>query len=674
VDLEPALDRGPVTATAAPRLAATAGWSVLGARTAPRGWRRAADRMLVGAVVVATLGILLVALTTGTLLGRMTTQVSVAQQRASTLATSERAALQLLQEVSTFQAGGSSSELQVQHGLLGRQLEVARVRFEPGSAPEHELAELRAAVNAFPWDRLRAGDNTAVLAVSARSLVSYVDLRVRTLYSAQESYFYQATVDSLQTKRHSQYALAGLVLLVGLLVSGWVATFVRRTRAKTDARLRHQATHDALTGLPNRTLAMARLADVVGHARRTGGTAAAVLVDLDGFKTVNDTLGHACGDEVLLRVAERLQNCVRDRDTAARLGGDEFAVVLPGGTAEQALAVAQRLLDALRAPVAVAGQETRIGASVGVAELHGHATADELLADADIAMYAAKNAGKGRVLLFEPEMRERTLQRARLTRLLAAAVGRGQIEVHYQPIVALDSRRVVGMEALARWRISDEEIVGPHVFIPIAEETGLICEIGGAVLRQACRTTRAWRSLVAGAGTLGVTVNVSGWQLTTTDYSLVVADVLAETGLPPDALTLEITESMLLEDSDQLAAELTRLRALGVRLAMDDFGAGYSSLSSLLRFPVHTLKIDRMFLELQAGSLVSAVAKLGRSLGLTVIAEGVETLEQLALIRAARCDAVQGYLVSRPLPEADARLFLEWAAGSDAIATLMAPV
>lgn len=661
-----------MTATAAPRLAAVAGWPAPAGRTGLRGWRRYADRVLVAAVLAATLGILLVALTTGTLLGRMTTEVSVAQQRATTLATSQRTALQLLQEVSTYQTGGNSTELHALRGLLIRQLDVSRVRFDPGSAPEHELAELRTAIAAFPWQQLRSG--TDVLAVSARSLASYVDLRIRDLYGTQESYFYQATVDSLQTKRQSQYALAGLVLLVGLLVGGWILTFVRRTRAKTEARLRHQATHDALTGLPNRTLVMSRLTDMVAHARRNGETAAAVLIDLDGFKTVNDTLGHQCGDEVLLRVAERLRGCVRDRDTAARLSGDEFAVVLPGGTAEQAQAVAQRFLAALQASVAVGDQETRIGASIGVAELRGHTSADELLADADMAMYAAKNSGKGRVLLFEPEMRARAQERGRLTRLLAAAVGRGQIEVHYQPIVRLDSRRVIGMEALARWRIGADELVGPQVFIPIAEETGLICEIGSTVLRQACRTLRDWRSRVAGAADLGVTVNVSGWQLTATDYSLVVADVLAETGLPPDALTLEITESMLLEDSDSLTAELARLRALGVRLAMDDFGAGYSSLSSLLRFPVDTLKIDRMFLDLGSGSLVSALAKLGRSLGLTVIAEGVETPEQLALARTARCDAVQGYLVSRPLPEADARLFLAWAASGDEIAALLTAV
>jgi diguanylate cyclase (GGDEF)-like protein len=417
---------------------------------------------------------------------------------------------------------------------------------------------------------------------------------------------------------------------------------------------------------------MTTLAEAVAHARRIQGSAAAVMIELDGFKNVNDTLGHQSGDELLQRVAERLRECVRAQDTAARLSGDEFAVVLPGGTAETGAAVARRLIAALRRPIALAGQETLIGASVGVAELTGHTTAEELLADADIAMYAAKRAGRGRVMLFEPGMRDRRLERGRLERLLAGAVGRGQIEVHYQPIVDLASRRVTGVEALARWRISDTEVIEPTVFIPIAEESGLIREIGGEVLRRACRTVRGWRAAVPGAAELGVAVNVSGWQLTA-DYSLVVADVLAETGLPPDALTLEITESMLLEDSDALAAELTRLRALRVRLAMDDFGAGYSSLSSLLRFPVDTLKLDRMFLDLGAGSLVSSVARLARSLGLTVIAEGVETTEQLDLVRTAGCDAVQGFLVSGPLPEADARLFLEWAATSDEITTLMTP-
>jgi EAL domain-containing protein (putative c-di-GMP-specific phosphodiesterase class I) len=234
---------------------------------------------------------------------------------------------------------------------------------------------------------------------------------------------------------------------------------------------------------------------------------------------------------------------------------------------------------------------------------------------------------------------------------------------------------VTAVEALARWRRADGGIVQPSVFIPIAEQSGLIGELGAVVLRQACATVLRWRETVRGCARLTVTVNVSGWQLLTPDYSLQVADTLAETGLPPEALTLEITESMLLEDSESLAAELGRLKALNVRLAMDDFGAGYSSLSSLLRFKVDMLKIDRMFLDASVGtqgSLVRAVADLGRTLGLTVVAEGVETPEQLALVRAAHCDAVQGFLISTPLPEADAGIFLEWAATTDEISTLLA--
>ena len=639
-------------------------------------WRRAGSALLVLVVIGATAGILLVALRTGALLGRMTTDVATAQRRATDLANSQRSALQLERAVAVLEPGGDTSDVQLQSGLLSRQLEVSRTQFPAGSGQRHELAELRTAVDGFPWAGLADAAGTSATATSARSLASYVDIRVKGLYSEQETYFYQATVESLRAKRQSQYASAGLVSLAVVLGVCWVLLLKRRTRtdlARANARLRHQAFHDALTGLPNRTLAMARLTEATAQARRTGGTVAAVLVDLDGFKNVNDTLGHRCGDELLQQVAERLRNCAPDTGTVARIGGDEFAVVLPGGTAQAGAAVARRVIAALHRPIGVGGQETRTGASIGVAELDGHRSAEELLADADIAMYAAKRAGKGRHLVFERAMRDRALQRSRLEQQLARAVGRGQIEVHYQPIVDLATRRVTGVEALARWRLSDTELIEPSVFVPIAEESGLIAEIGAHVLRQACRTVRGWRSTVPGAAELGVSVNVSGWQILSSSYSLEVADVLAETGLPPDALTLEITESMLLEDSDALTSELARLRTLRVRLAMDDFGAGYSSLSSLLRFPVDTLKIDRMFLVNPGnpGSLVRAVAELGRSLGLTVVAEGVETPEQLALVRAARCDAVQGFLVSRALPEADARLFLEWAASTTVISTLM---
>ena len=473
------------------------------------------------------------------------------------------------------------------------------------------------------------------------------------------------TLETLCRNLLDDPAVAGIV---------WNGRDITDRRALQD-QLSHQAFHDALTGLPNRALYMRRLADALRLAEESGSTAAAVLIDLDGFKSVNDTLGHPAGDELLQRAAERLRGCILEGDTVARIGGDEFAIVIPGGTHVHAAAVSRRVITALRRPISAAGQEVRVGASIGVAELDGHQTADDLLSDADIAMYEAKRTGKGRFRLFEPEMRDRTQQRTRMEQQLSRAVALGQIEVHYQPIVNLHTRTVTSVEALARWRRTPTDLVEPSVFIPIAEEAGLIGEIGVCVLRQACETAHRWRQTLQGNEKLGIAVNVSGWQLLAADYSMQVADVLADTGLPPEALTLEITESMLLEDSDALAAELARLKALQVRLAMDDFGAGYSSLSSLLRFEVDTLKIDRMFLDFgirSHGSLVRAVTELGHGLGLTVVAEGVETPEQLAVVQAARCDAVQGYLISTALPETDARLFLEWAATTDEIPRLLA--
>jgi diguanylate cyclase (GGDEF)-like protein/PAS domain S-box-containing protein len=466
------------------------------------------------------------------------------------------------------------------------------------------------------------------------------------------------------------------VLCRNLLADPAVAGMVWNGRDITDRRalqdqLSHQAYHDSLTGLPNRALFMRRLADALRQAEDSGGSASAVLIDLDGFKNVNDTLGHAAGDELLQRAAERLRGCILDGDTVARLGGDEFAIVIPGGVAEHATAVSRRVITALRRPISAGGQEVRVSASIGVALLAGQQTAEDLLSDADIAMYEAKRSGKGRYQVFEQEMRERTSQRTRLEQQLARAVGLGQIEVHYQPIVDLRTNEVTAMEALARWRRSDGELMQPGLFIPVADEAGLIGEIGREVLRKACQTVHRWRRSVPGSASLGVTVNVSGWQILSTDYSLQVADTLAETGLPPDALTLEITESMLLEDSEALAAELGRIKALNIGLAMDDFGAGYSSLSSLLRFKVDTLKIDRMFLDYGKVSLLRAVVELGRTLGLKVVAEGVEDADQLELVRSANCDAVQGFLISKPLPEADARFFLERAGTTSEISLLL---
>jgi diguanylate cyclase (GGDEF)-like protein len=664
-------------------------------RSAPRRWlQRVTQSVLVLTVVGATVGVLAIVLQNGVLLGQMTTDVSIAQQRATNLHNLQRETLRLLQQVTELNRGGDPHEVTIRRGLLGQQLRVVPLLFPPGSRDANELRDIQAAIGTFPWARLeQPGRSADVLRATAMALVSQIEVRVKSLSDEQEKYFYQATLHSLKAKRDSQTALAVLVSLVVLLAVCWLVLLRRRTRGRlasaydalvsemADRRalqeqLSHQAFHDTLTGLPNRALFLRRLDEGMGLARESGAAASAVLIDLDGFKNVNDTLGHAAGDELLRRVAERLRGCIRDKDTVARLGGDEFAIVIPGGASGDAVAVSQRIIEAVRTPIRVAGQEVSVSASIGVVHLTDQQAAEDLLCDADIAMYAAKRSGKARYEVFQQHMREQTLKRTRLEQRLARAVELGEIEVHYQPIVSLHTHRVTALEALARWRHPDEGLVQPGVFIPIAEESGLIGEIGRDVLRQACRTVRHWRDSVPGCENLQVSVNVSVRQLQSGDFSTHLAEALADSGLPSLGLTLEITESMLLEDSDTVAMELRRIRAMGVRLAMDDFGAGYSSLASLLRFQVEVLKIDRTFLDLDTAnhsSLVRAVADLGRTLRLTVIAEGVETAEQLAQVRAAGCDAAQGFYLSRPMPAADAHRYLQRAAATPEVTPLPAP-
>jgi diguanylate cyclase (GGDEF)-like protein len=656
-----------------------------------RRWQRIGRALLVLIVVGATAGALAIVVQNGVFIGRMTTDVSVAQQRATNLHNLQRETLRLLQQVTELNRGADAEAVMIRRGLLGQQLRVVPLLFPPTSPQATELYQIQAALDGFSWSRLdQPGQDANVLRATAMALVSKLEVRVKGLSDQQEQYFYDATLRSLEAKRDSENALAVLVSLVVVLAVCWLVLLRRRTRSRlaraydalvsemADRRalqdqLSHQAFHDALTGLPNRSLFLRRLHEGMQLARESAVSLSAVLIDLDGFKNVNDTLGHAAGDELLQRVAERLRGCTLEGDTVARLGGDEFAIVVPSRAPTDAIAVSRRVIDAVRMPIRVAGQDVSVSASIGVAHLDDQQAAEDLLCDADIAMYAAKKSGKARYHVFERSMRDQTLQRTRLEQRLARAVELGEIEVHYQPIVDLGTHRVTALEALARWQHPDDGLIPPAVFIPVAEELGLIGEIGRDVLRQACRTMQGWRQSVPGSEDLCVTVNVSVRQLLSGDFSTHLYEALAESGLPSSGLTLEITESMLLEDSDTVAAELTRIRALGVRLAMDDFGAGYSSLASLLRFRVEMLKIDKTFLDLDTtnkGSLVRAVASLGRSLQLTVVAEGVETAEQLARVRAAGCDAAQGYYLSRPMPAADARRFLDRAAGGEQVTPL----
>ena len=444
---------------------------------------------------------------------------------------------------------------------------------------------------------------------------------------------------------------------VGGLV--WNGRDVTDRRALQDA-LTRQAHHDSLTGLPNRTLLLERLA-AAARTRSDSRPVSVVLVDLDGFKHVNDTLGHPAGDELLRVAAQRLLGCLGSGDTAARLGGDEFAVLCTGRTPAQVEEVGDRLVDAFGQPFTVVDREVRVGASIGVAHCTGVATAEDLLRDADIAMYVAKNTGKGRIEVFEPEMGARAAYRTSLQQDVARAVELGEIDVHYQPIVDLKSLRPLSLEALARWRRRHGPLIPADVFIPIAEETGAIIEIGREVLRQACRAGQLWRGIGPDCAELGVAVNVSMRQVLSGRLVDHVADALRDSGLPAGALTLEITESSALEPSDRVTAEFGRLRALGVRIAVDDFGAGYSSLGFMMGLDADVLKIDRTLLDsdtVRRGSLVTAVAELGRTLGLTVVVEGVETPDHLARALEASCDAAQGFHLARPLPFADVPCYL----------------
>jgi diguanylate cyclase (GGDEF)-like protein/PAS domain S-box-containing protein len=423
-------------------------------------------------------------------------------------------------------------------------------------------------------------------------------------------------------------------------------------RVELEERLRHQAYHDTLTGLANRALLNEQLEAAIGR----GELPSLLVLDLDEFKAVNDTAGHDLGDEVLVAVAGRLRHATRPHDLVARLGGDEFAVLVTDDPeAKAAMAVAERVLSALRLPLTVNKRSIRCPGSVGVAATTRETTAAGLLRDADVAMYVAKAAGKGRAERFTPEMRDELLRRQVVEDLVRRAVSDRRLVVHYQPVVALASGEVVGAEALLRLRDEDGALVSPVEFVPIAEDLGLIGEIGSRVLAEACRTAAGWRELDENRA-ISIAVNVSTRQLHSPNLLHQVSAALELSGLPPELLTLEITEGAL--TSDPIVEEtLHALRAVGVRLSIDDFGAGYSSLGRLRSFPVDELKIDRSFVaELTTdgeATLIEAILAMAASLGLEVVAEGIETVEQADALLARGCWRGQGFLFSPPVPASE---------------------
>jgi diguanylate cyclase (GGDEF)-like protein/PAS domain S-box-containing protein len=423
-------------------------------------------------------------------------------------------------------------------------------------------------------------------------------------------------------------------------------------RSRLEQELAHQAFHDSLTSLANQALFRDRVDHALARSARGPGRLAVLFIDLDDFKTVNDSLGHTAGDEFLIAAADRLQTCLRAGDSAARLGGDEFAVLLEDLVSErEAEEVAGRILDALQERFPIDGHDVLLSASVGIAFASRGTTCDQILRNADLAMYTAKRRGKHRFETYHENMHARALDRLEREGALRRGLERGELVVEYQPVVVLPTGTVVGVEALVRWDHPERGRLGPNEFVELAEETGLIGELGRQVLVAACHQAARWRQGHPAAN-LSVNVNVSPRQLHDDDFIEQVRESLRETGLSPGGLVLEITETAMMHDIDATIERLLALKALGVRLAVDDFGTGYSSLSYLQRFPVDSLKIDRAFVSAIGTndvSLTPAILSLARTLGLTAVAEGVETSVQADALSALGCDLAQGYYFSRPV-------------------------
>lgn len=442
-------------------------------------------------------------------------------------------------------------------------------------------------------------------------------------------------------------------------------TTIALEQQATLQKLAYQAHHDALTGLPNRLLFEDRLQQAIEHARRNNTLVAVLFIDLDRFKQVNDTLGHAIGDILLIQVARRFEVCVRTTDTLARHGGDEFMLVLPDiTTPQQVTAVARRLHEALREPFFVNGHEIFVSASIG-ASLYPLDGTDVIALQraADIAMYRAKSTLRNSFQFFDAAITHYSFEQLQIETLLRRAIERNELLLYYQPKIDR-AGMLVGFEALLRWQSAELGMVSPIQFIPIAEEIGLIVPIGTWVLREIVRQLQQWQQ--SGLPLVPVAANVSALQFTQTDFARVIADVLAEANLPASWLELEVTESMLMGQIDNLRHRLEELRLLGITLAIDDFGTGYSSLSYLHRLPINVLKIDKSFVmqlsEARSSvehSLIDAIISLGHHLGMRVIAEGVETAEQHRILFDAGCDMFQGYYVGRPLPAAETTRWLQ---------------
>jgi len=508
---------------------------------------------------------------------------------------------------------------------------------------------------------IRAGDGALVLDIPSPLPVGWPQVLSVALVMQNDNRL--GTVEVARSLRPAllrTFGVSAASLAFGCVLFALLRTVPLRLMNQALDRAAFLSAHDQLTGLPNRTLLGDRLEQALVAGRRSGAGIAMHCLDLDRFKEVNDTLGHPAGDALLRIVAQRVLACLRETDTLARLGGDEFAVIQPGVRRPyDAEVLATRLIEAVREPAMLEGQQVFIGLSIGIALSSRDTDATELTKAADVALYKAKAAGRGGFCFFAPEMNDALRERHAMENDLRAALRRGELTVHYQPQIGIASERIVGAEALMRWNRPGHAPVSPATFVPIAEETGLIVPMGAWLLEQACCEAARWPAATH------VAVNVSPVQFRFAGFSDTVRQALSCSGLDPHRLELEVTEGILLNDTEETLAILSELRAMGVRLAMDDFGTGYASLGYLQRFHFDKIKIDRSFVENlgvdpNAAAIIRAVVGLCDSLGMQINAEGVESAGQLSMLRSHGCHEVQGYYYWRPMPaESFSKLLVE---------------
>ena len=527
---------------------------------------------------------------------------------------------------------------------------------------------------------LRSGVTAVVFAVASVALwrasrrrkgISFVVLSLAFgAYAAEELHYALTAVRGLMTAQLDVYmAYLGYVdfLLQSVIAVGMISCVLEDEREAADyaaAEIEHLAYYDALTGLPNRPLFMDRLRMAIENTHRTDQKLALFFLDLDRFKDINDSLGHSLGDALLKGVAERIRGCVRSGDTVARFGGDEFTLLVPRiDNVEDAAKIGQKIIETLKIPFVVGERELFVTTSIGVTIYPSDGgDAETLVRNADSAMYRAKEYGRDNCQLYAPAMNAQALERLALENALRKALSQHELALYYQPLVEARTGAMIGVEALVRWLHPELGLLAPIHFIGAAEKSGLIVPIGEWILRTACKQLRAWHRKVD--RDLTMSVNLSARQFQQPDLVDVVRAAITESGIPPSSLTLEITESNAMQNAENTIHALRELKSLGVSIAMDDFGTGYSSLNYLKRFPIDTLKLDKMFVQDVASdpsdaAIVSAVITMAHSLRLKVVAEGVETQAQLEFLRAERCDVIQGYFFSQPLPVDQLERFAE---------------